>query len=206
MRIVQEISSVAEENTISKDFEIYQFIAEKGVKEGYNSLTFNFAQSFGYKLYNLLNQNFKDFSFKALIIADEFKEIEIKKVIVLLPNKEMINFVRNSLTEKYIEVDLLEEFPKGEITTLFKQQGDFWCKQVHNYLKCEYNFNGLTKLNVAGHAGELVSFNFILSGKGTNDELVYKIKLLSQYVEANKAAYYSSFDELYKILEAYFKS
>lgn len=209
MELVQIITSENTDLVPSKDFEVYNFASERSILEGYRSLINNFTIGFSSQLRDLISPVFKDFNYKVMVIADEGREtLKIKKAIILLSDKKIIDFVKNSLTQFNfnIEYDLLEEEPETLKETLFKQSGQFWCDQIHNYLKCEYNFQGITKLNVAGHAGELQMFNIGISGKGTTDEIIEKLIMVSQYVETNKAIYYAKPDDIFNVLEAYFKS
>lgn len=209
MELVEEINSEGTMIVPSEDFEVYKFTSERTINECYRSLTHNFLVDFEAQLRDLISPLFKDFKYKILAVTDESKNnLKIKKVIILLSDKKIIDFVKDSLTQFdfKIECDILVNVPEKEKCTLFKDAGRFWCDQVHNYLMCEYNFKGLTKLNVAGHAGMLESFNFSASGKGTTDFIIEGLNMISQYILSNKAMYYANYDEIYNILEAYFKS
>lgn len=209
MELVEEINSEGTIIVPSEDFEVYKFTSERTINECYRSLTHNFLVDFESQIRDLISPLFKDFKYKILAVTDENKNnLKIKKVIILLSDKKILDFVKDSLTQFNfkIECDMLVNDPEKEKCTLFKDAGRFWCDQVHNYLMCEYNFKGLTKLNVAGHAGILESFNFSVSGKGTNDFIIDGLQLVSQYISSNKAAYYANSNEIFNILEAYFKS
>lgn len=209
MELVEEINSEGTIVVPSEDFEVYKFTSERTINECYRSLTHNFLVDFETQLRDLISPLFKDFKYKILAVTNETKNsLKIKKVIILLSDKKILDFVKDSLTQFdfKIEYDMLVNDPEKEKCTLFKDAGRFWCDQVHNYLMCEYNFKGLTKLNVAGHAGMLESFNFSASGKGTTEFIIEGLNMISQYILSNKAMYYANYDEIYNILEAYFKS
>lgn len=200
---INEFSSVESRSVLSKDLEVVDLVAKESLITNFKSPIENLNISTVLK--NLIEPKTKKSDFKVLVISDFNKIIKMK---ILVEDKEIIDFVRDSLTEFdcEIEFDLLGEKSKVKEITVFEEYCQKWCNSIQNYLVNEYGFKGITKIKAAACYGEVEVFDITISGKGTNDRLVNCSKELSNTLTHAKAYVYSNEDEMYEFINNFFKS
>lgn len=222
---VEQFTSAGITYVDSKDFEVVNVTSERNVIHDCKSLTFWYGLEFSSKLGEFLKTKYKNAQYKVLVIGDEtIDDLVISKVIVLLKNQEMIDFVIDSPTilsdinvnidgdnvpvkMKSIEYDILDEEPKDLNMTKFYQQVQLWCQTIQSYLSNELKFNGITKITASACKGDLVSFNISNTGKGVNDDIVFVMKNISQNVFLSKyRLFWYNENDIYEFINSYFKS
>lgn len=200
---IEEFTSAGILYTENKDFEIVNISSERNLLHDFKSLTFNYGFNLETKIRNVLSSRFKELEYKILVIGDEsFNSLEIKKVIILLKNEEEKACVMNSITEKNLDFGIISEKVVDKKLTLFKQNCIKWCDNIQNYLANSFGFTGITKINASAYDGNLISFNIVITGKGTNDNIVFVMKEISKAM--NDVSLSLSEDEIYTFINNYF--
>lgn len=201
---VEELSSGGILYIESKDFEIVKVSSERNLLHNFKTLTFNYAFNLETQVREVLSKNFKLIpQYKILVVGDEkLDSLEIKKAIILLEDEEKKQCVMNSLTGKFFEFGIMEEKVEDKKITLFYQNCSKWCDSVQNYLANSFNFDGFTKITASAYNGDLVSFDITVSGKGTNDNIVFATKQISKAM--NDISLTLSEDEIYTFVDNYF--
>jgi hypothetical protein len=129
--------------------------------------------------------NKKKYSYKIVGIQDT---ISLKKEYFVFTNSEEIIWgVKDSLTEKVCFLPL-DSKVQNVIPSFFKERCQEWCNKIKEYFEIEYNFFGTVKLTAA-RINDKKILDFSLSGKGTTDELIKKIKILNKLLIPNSIFY-----------------
>ena len=188
------------------EMEVVNVMAERNSLSSFKSETENYLLNFESNLSYFLNLKFKSPNYKILLTTNKNKKgkINILNFIVLLESKAQIDYVKESLTEKKIKFDILEEIPKKETITKFKIEVQNWANEIQRYLSNEFGFLGTTRIEASHYKTELQSFNITNSGKGLNDDIVWAMKEISKTITLSKDfAFYT--DDKFSFINSYFK-
>lgn len=189
-----------------EELEIINVKAENNLTTSFKSRTENFLLNVEERVVSLLKTKFKEFSYKILCVANEErnKNLNVLKLIILLDEKEKIDFVKNSLTEFEAEFGILREKPNAMVLSPIKEKVQEWADEIQNYLANEFKFNGKTIIEASSYNGELQSFNITNSGKGVNDNIVWVMKEISKAITLSKNIGLYIYDK-YSFIDGYFK-
>ncbi len=199
-----ELTSEKEEFVSYFETEIINVVSERNLLSEFKSLTYCKAKELKNKLEEILKNNSKNFKYKIFMIADEDRNnVNVKKCIVYLDTEENLYYVMNSLTEKFVKLDLFNEEPVQKTVTALEQLCQFWCDEIQKYLTHTFNFKGTTKINASGINGNIESFNITVSGKGTNDIIVNGLKKIHMN---NEKLYCYNDDDIFALLNNIFES
>ena len=137
---------------------------------------------------SILSLKLKDFSYKILVIGNEYKDGSFtkEKIFILTDTTEGLSYVMDSLTEKNLVYygEIQDNKSKEEYSSV-KIKAQFWCDQIYRFLANEFNFNGLVRIKAATFCDIIEMFNISVSGKGVNDLLVSKMRELSEKIKTN---------------------
>ena len=201
------ITSEKEKIVKNGQIEVVRVEAENNLTTGFTSKTKNYLFSLEEEIKEKLSKAFKKTDYKILIVADEnFKEEnpKILKIVVLLDKKEKIDFVKNSLTQTNIEYGILKDTIQENIISEFYANVREWTKAIQNYLANEFGFSGKTIIEASLYNEELQAFNITCSGKGTNDDIVWVMKEMSNAITLSKnCGFY--IDDKFSFVNDYFQ-
>lgn len=157
---IEKIEVTSEGNQLTNFKSQTQLIAEKIRDKIINKLSLENKKP-EFELFVSSNENYNSLdNLKTIIFINENKE-KIKKIYIFdfiepLENKIVVN----SLTENKNKLQII-------------------ANRIQNYLANTYNFKGQTKIIAACFKkNALLDYNITISGKGTNDFIVEKIKQL----------------------------
>lgn len=183
---IEELNSEGIKIIEKKDFEVINCVAKKENNE---------ETSFLVK--NKLAEKFKNPKYKILVYG--------KKTIILTENKEQMDFLAFSFdSQKAVDFGIFKETPKPKIISELEANIQKWCNEIQKYLENILGFGGIIKVKAAGLNDELIVFDIIASGKGTNNKIVKILKELSN--DFTDDLLYCDKDEIFTTLDNYFKS
>lgn len=188
---IEELNSEGFEIVEEKDFEVVNCVANKD-----NNSEISFLVK------NKLAEKFKNPKYKILVYEDN--KLNRKNTIILLENEEQMDYLAFNLNKSNLEFGLLRENPRANKVSKFKLNIQKWCDEFQRYLENNFWFAGITKIQAASLNNEIVTFNIIISGKGTNNEIVHIAKQISR--EMTDKLLKCNEDEIFTILDNYFKS
>ena len=190
MMNIEELNSEGVEVIETKDFEIINCVANKDNSE------------ISFLVKNKLAEKFKNPKYKILTYEDN--RLNRKNTIILLENEEQMDYLAFNFNKSNLELGLLRELPKINKISKFKLNAQKWCNEFQRYLENNFWFTGITKVQAVSLNNEVVTFNIIVSGKGTNNKIVNIAKQISKKM-TDKMLKYSE-EEIFTILNDYFKS
>ena len=187
---IEEFNSEKVEIVEKKDFEIVNCVAKK-----------NNNDEISFLVRNKLAEKFKEPKYKILVY--ENIKTDKKKNIILLENKEQMDYLALNLKE-FAVLGLFRDKPKANQISKFELNIQKWCNELQRYLENILQFKGIVKIQAAAINGELLTFNIIVSGKGTNNKIVEIAKQISKNMTYKMLNYNN--DEIFNILNDYYKS
>lgn len=157
---IEKVEVISEGNQLTNFKSQTQLIAEKIRNKIFDKLSLENKKP-EFEIFVSANENYNSLdNFKTIIFINENKE-KIKKIYMFdfvepLENKIVVN----SLTENKNKLQII-------------------ANRIQNYLANTYDFKGQTKITaVCFKKNALLDYNITISGKGTNDFIVKKIKQL----------------------------
>lgn len=206
---INEITSCGEVEVTKKDFDNVSVIAEKDSNFNFKSYGYALAANFKSKLHSYLQERYKDFYYKIVVVTEEVGDVyAFDKIALFIGGIDLTDRVINSITELFNGYNLIIEEcrdkPEPKKISTFEKKIQEYANELQRYLTNEKNFKGITKINASTFENRLFTFDIIVSGKGTTDEIVNASKELSKNVFlANKEI--SKEDYFTMILKAFEK-
>ena len=192
----------------NKNLEVVSVVAEQTEETNFKSYAEKKAEEIRDIINEVLALKYKNYDFKVLVITDEnFSTYKIEKVIVLLDgfinNKSVIDSLTESLKSFNIKFGLLTDKFEPRTISKFQSQCQFLANEIQKYLVNIKNFKGITKIN-ASKWHDIEIFDITVSGRGTDDLIVNKIKKLSDDIKIKNNIEYTK-DDIFIMLDNLFE-
>lgn len=174
----------------SKDIlEKVEVIAENTSSTYFESRTQFYAEELVFKLKEKLSWFIKSPRFKILVYADENpNSFILEKVHVNIAESDASNEkVRKAVKDAIPDVTDIHITRYVDFVVNSLTENKIRCQEmansIQNYLVNTYNFKGMTKITAVFEKNNNLIFFVTLSGKGTNDYLVSKVKEIKYTVK-----------------------
>lgn len=213
MKKIYEISTCKKELIEKNDYEYVNVISEYNPVTDYKPACLFKAETVKHKLLNYLNLTLKDcFCFTIVCIVDTVGRFNnLTKTIIFINSKEITDELLLEIKEKIesdlnnVEIIVSEKKPEKKTITSFENKCQEWANEIQKYLTNYFKFYGITKINAFRTKNNLEFFDIIASGKGTNDVIVDKLKLLSEEILKENCLECSQ-DYKFSLIQKYFES